>query len=325
MTRPSTALAGALLFLAAASAGAQERWPECAKSGLGCGIVANSTAAPLMVVPAERAGYRPVVAVRAGTALQLELRDDLAGRATPLRAGERIRLAVAEPVRGRTLKLVEHPGSSGGLELGETVGSDGPVLVPRGSPALAEIVEVRSGGRIALRLLFVRAGGRDVRLRGQASLEPLPGALVTAVLDEDIVPAQALVPLMVPDFSRARIATAADLAAAPKPPPPPPAPTIAEPARPRAEAASYIGAADYPLSALQAREEGRVAYSLDVGADGRVAGCAIRRSSGSSALDAATCRLMRSRARFTPARDTNGNPAASQVVQEMVWELPSSR
>jgi hypothetical protein len=53
-----------------------------------------------------------------------------------------------------------------------------------------------------------------------------------------------------------------------------------------------------------------------------VIGCTIDQSSGTSALDRATCRIMRSRARYTPARDSNGNAVPSPVEEEVTWTLP---
>lgn len=106
-------------------------------------------------------------------------------------------------------------------------------------------------------------------------------------------------------------------------PPAPPAPRIVAPAQPRGDPQSLISGRDYPDSALSAGEQGTVRYLLDIGADGRVRGCRVTRSSGSTSLDAATCRIMTARGRFTPARDSNGNPAPSQEVQAVAWSLPA--
>jgi protein TonB len=56
--------------------------------------------------------------------------------------------------------------------------------------------------------------------------------------------------------------------------------------------------------------------------DGRVGDCAVTGSSGSNALDAATCRLMKSRARFAPARDSDGKPTTDTVANAIKWVLP---
>jgi protein TonB len=109
--------------------------------------------------------------------------------------------------------------------------------------------------------------------------------------------------------------------APPAPPPPPPPPRRVEPARARANLASYVSNDDYPASALRNEEEGTTGFRLTVGADGRVTNCVVTSSSGSAALDNATCRIMRSRARFTPARDSNGNNTTDTVNARITWRI----
>ena len=112
--------------------------------------------------------------------------------------------------------------------------------------------------------------------------------------------------------------------APPAPPPPPPAPKPAqvEPARAKANLASYVSNDDYPASAVRNDEQGTTRFQLTVGPDGRVKDCRVTGSSGSSALDTTTCRLMKSRARFTPARDSDGNAAGDTVSNAIRWVLP---
>ena len=105
------------------------------------------------------------------------------------------------------------------------------------------------------------------------------------------------------------------------PPAPPPPPHRVEPARARANLSSYVSNDDYPASALSRNEEGTTGFTLTVGGDGRVTNCSVTSSSGSSALDSATCRIMRSRARFTPARDSNGNPTTDSVSARITWRI----
>lgn len=109
----------------------------------------------------------------------------------------------------------------------------------------------------------------------------------------------------------------------PPPPPPPPPPVRIEPARARANLASYVSDQDYPSEAIRREEQGTTRFRLAVGADGRVQECRITASSGSAALDGATCRLMKSRARFTPAHDSSGNAVADIVTNAITWRLPS--
>jgi protein TonB len=95
-----------------------------------------------------------------------------------------------------------------------------------------------------------------------------------------------------------------------------------EPARARANLASYVSDADYPPSAIRAEEQGTTGFRLEIGPNGRVTECTVTSSSGSSALDQATCRLMRSRAKFTPARDSSGNPTGDTTSARITWKLP---
>ena len=108
----------------------------------------------------------------------------------------------------------------------------------------------------------------------------------------------------------------------PSSPPLPPEPKKIESARARANLSSYVSDSDYPAAALRAEEQGTARFRLNVGADGRVESCTITGSSGSSALDAATCRIMKSRARFTPARNSDGQPTGDTVANAIRWVLP---
>jgi TonB family protein len=101
-----------------------------------------------------------------------------------------------------------------------------------------------------------------------------------------------------------------------------PAPPLGEaPARARARLTSLVADDDYPPAALRANEQGTVGFTLDVGPNGRVTACAIVRTSGSAALDSATCRIMRARARFIPARDRAGMPVADHYSGSIVWRI----
>ncbi|GAA4043443.1 hypothetical protein GCM10022281_25830 [Sphingomonas rosea] len=119
------------------------------------------------------------------------------------------------------------------------------------------------------------------------------------------------------------VATPAPPAPPAPPPPPPPAPVKVQPAKARANLASYISDDDYPQDAIRNEQQGTTRFRLDIGPDGRVANCTVTGSSGSSSLDAATCRILRSRARFTPATDSSGKPTGDSVSQSIRWVLPA--
>ncbi len=109
----------------------------------------------------------------------------------------------------------------------------------------------------------------------------------------------------------------------PAPPPPPPPPRKVQPARAKANLVSLFSDEDYPASAVRAGESGATGFRLDVGTNGRVSACTVTSSSGSSALDSTTCRLLRSRARFTPATDSTGAATTDTVTGRIVWRLPA--
>lgn len=85
---------------------------------------------------------------------------------------------------------------------------------------------------------------------------------------------------------------------------------------------SLFSTDDYPREAIRNGEEGTVAVTLTVNAEGKVADCIVEKSSGSPSLDVATCRILWTRAQFTPARDARGKPVPDTVHQRIRWELP---
>jgi TonB family protein len=81
-------------------------------------------------------------------------------------------------------------------------------------------------------------------------------------------------------------------------------------------------AARYPESAMRREEEGETTVSVLVGTGGDIISCSIARSSGSAALDEATCNAVRRRARFTPARGSNGQSMAARAEVSIKWQMP---
>lgn len=103
----------------------------------------------------------------------------------------------------------------------------------------------------------------------------------------------------------------------------PPRPSLARGPIPAANRNSWIGTDDYPSGALRQGIEGVVVLSAMISADGKVRSCLVTQSSGSQLLDDTTCRLYTSRARFTPARDADGNPIAAQRSDRFRWRIPA--
>ena len=112
-------------------------------------------------------------------------------------------------------------------------------------------------------------------------------------------------------------------APAPPAPPAPPPPRVSQAAKAKANLASLFSTDDYPQAAIRNEEQGTTAVRLGVGPDGRVTDCSVTQSSGSGSLDAATCNILKRRARFTPAKDQAGNPISDTFSQRIRWELPN--
>jgi protein TonB len=112
------------------------------------------------------------------------------------------------------------------------------------------------------------------------------------------------------------------LAPAPPPPPPPPRKTQSATSA-KGDLRTLFSTDDYPPSALAAGAGGTAMAELTIGADGRVTGCNLIKSTGNSALDSATCNILRRRAKFTPARDSNGNATGDTIrTPPITWVVP---
>lgn len=97
---------------------------------------------------------------------------------------------------------------------------------------------------------------------------------------------------------------------------------IADPAPPRPIGGGWITTDDYPAEARRYDRQGTVAFTLAIDAGGRVTDCTITGASGAASLDSATCRLARTRARFTPAKNAAGRAVAGTFSSRVTWALP---
>ena len=91
---------------------------------------------------------------------------------------------------------------------------------------------------------------------------------------------------------------------------------------PRNYPGGWVVAYDYPSRSLAYDEEGTTGFRLTIGLDGKVSDCAIISSSGFALLDAATCKHITRRARFSPALDNDGNPIEGSYSNRVTWRLP---
>lgn len=85
--------------------------------------------------------------------------------------------------------------------------------------------------------------------------------------------------------------------------------------------AGAIERRDCPKALRKAGCRGEVATRFTVGSDGRVRDCAVTASSGNPELDTATCRVIVSRFRYTPARDAAGRAVGEQRGWRQSWWL----
>lgn len=101
-----------------------------------------------------------------------------------------------------------------------------------------------------------------------------------------------------------------------------PPPVIIEAARAKGDVRKLFRPDDYPVAAQQRGESGSLRARLDIAPSGKVERCTVTSSSGSRTLDNAACRILKARARFTPAKDSAGRPTGdSYVTPPITWTL----
>ena len=108
---------------------------------------------------------------------------------------------------------------------------------------------------------------------------------------------------------------------APRPPLPPLVNPPGEAAQPLTSPGAWVTDADYPPEAKRLGEQGRVVVRMALDRKGLPYRCWVVSSSGSDRLDATTCYLMQSKARFAPARDPGGQPMEWTYQVAMRWTL----
>ena len=78
---------------------------------------------------------------------------------------------------------------------------------------------------------------------------------------------------------------------------------------------------DYPTEAQAGGQLGDTVIRLDVDVTGKVTGCAVVVSSGSKALDKASCDISLARGRLRPAIGADGKPIAAFRIMPVRWRL----
>jgi protein TonB len=102
-----------------------------------------------------------------------------------------------------------------------------------------------------------------------------------------------------------------------------PPPELARTLQVKGDRPSWVTTVDYPTQSIRNGEEGRVAFTVQVGTNGRVTSCRVTGSSGYPALDEAACHFYAKRARFLPALAADGTPVAASRADSVRWQLPA--
>jgi hypothetical protein len=91
---------------------------------------------------------------------------------------------------------------------------------------------------------------------------------------------------------------------------------------PKADIRSIFRGDDYPTEALMRMQGGKGQYQLLVDEKGAVAGCELLVQSEVPIIDVMGCQVMKERARFSPAMDSNGKAVRSVVTTPpIVWRV----
>jgi len=90
--------------------------------------------------------------------------------------------------------------------------------------------------------------------------------------------------------------------------------------RPQNNPANWLTIRDLGLATATASVAYTAVFRLVVDTEGRASDCTLLESAGNIDLSGA-CRVLRSRARFEPARDAAGNPIRSVSVQYLGWRM----
>jgi protein TonB len=96
-------------------------------------------------------------------------------------------------------------------------------------------------------------------------------------------------------------------------------PSVATP--PKGGNQNRVTRADYPPVSIRLNETGVVRVKVTLDATGAVQNVELVKSSGHSRLDEATLRLVRTKFRYTPAKDAAGNAIPAAMITNVTWNL----
>ncbi|TZG28128.1 energy transducer TonB [Sphingomonas montanisoli] len=108
---------------------------------------------------------------------------------------------------------------------------------------------------------------------------------------------------------------------APVAPPKPQAPAVALKAR--GTPGEWVTPEDYPSGDMRAGNQGTTGFRLEVDAGGKVTNCTVTSSSGFPSLDTKACQMLMRRARFSPAKNTEGQGVPASYSNRVRWQIPN--
>ena len=85
---------------------------------------------------------------------------------------------------------------------------------------------------------------------------------------------------------------------------------------------TWVQSSDYPSDELRNRVTGTTSFRLSVSQTGEVLDCLVTISSGSTALDATACALIKVRTKFQPAKNAEGKPSIGTYRNRVRWVMP---
>lgn len=97
---------------------------------------------------------------------------------------------------------------------------------------------------------------------------------------------------------------------------------LREASRPKRQLINLFTSNDYPPPAVRHSETGDLTYVLLVDEKGGLVDCMVDQTSGVAWLDAQSCFVFRTRAKFAPAIGADGQPAKSAIMGRIHWVLP---
>jgi hypothetical protein len=95
--------------------------------------------------------------------------------------------------------------------------------------------------------------------------------------------------------------------------------SLSRPATPNGNPGTWLLSRDFPAGALNKGENGLVRFRLDVEANGDVSNCRILYRTNPDSFADLSCKLIKERARFTPALDSKGSPVKSFYINRVRW------